>query len=737
MCGIFAYLCYNSPCTRKAVVEKLIKGLQRLEYRGYDSAGICFDGDVIENGNNQTPLKQLNIENGVSRKTKKDLVFRKPVIIKRDGKVAALVKLVDAYQGVNMDEAFACQTAVAHTRWATHGVPSVLNAHPHTSDRNNEFVVVHNGIITNYQLLKQMLLTKGVEFYSDTDTEVISKLIKYIYDNSPSSDKPSFPSLVMDVMRELDGAYALIFKSSHYPNELVACKRGSPLILGIKDNNNHNETVAVSYIPREHQKSVLDKRGSPSPRIICAEELFSFPQADHKPILSNLRLGPAVIENGHDQASAVGALEGVEYFLASDPSAIIEYTRRVLYLEDDDVAHMGADTFGIFRLSRKGSDMTPMNRLISTLEMELSQIMKGNFPHFMLKEIYEQPESVVNTMRGRVNVGSQTVVLGGLKEHLQSIRRCRRVVFIGCGTSYNACVATRQITEELSEVPVNVELASDFLDRECPIFRDDVFIFVSQSGETADTLRALEYASKRGALCIGVTNTVGSAIARNTHCGVHINAGAEIGVASTKAFTSQIIALVMIALMLSEDSKSKMERRVEIMNELHTLPEKIKTVLQLDPFIQSLANELKAERSLVVVGRGFQYAICLEAALKVKELSYIHAEAILGGELKHGPLALIDENLAVILLATKDRTYTRVCNIYEQLRARQGRMIVLCNEDDPIGPAYKHILVPQTVDCLQGILNVIPLQLLAYHLALLRGYDVDQPRNLAKSVTTE
>jgi glucosamine--fructose-6-phosphate aminotransferase (isomerizing) len=365
--------------------------------------------------------------------------------------------------------------------------------------------------------------------------------------------------------------------------------------------------------------------------------------------------------------------------------------------------------------------------------------MKGSYSTFMQKEIFEQPESIMNTMRGRINFESSQVKLGGLSEHIATIRRCRRLIFIACGTSYHSALATRQILEETTELPVVVELASDFLDRSTPIFRDDVCFFISQSGETADTLNALRYCKKRGALVVGVTNTVGSSISRETHCGVHINAGPEIGVASTKAYTSQILALVMIALMLCEDRISMQVRRQEIIQGLQQLPDLIKEVLRLDDEIKKLAEDLYQQKSLLVIGRGFQFATCLEGALKIKELTYMHSEGIFAGELKHGPLALVDKDMPVIVVVVQDDTYAKCHNALQQVEARHGRTIVICNKGDEETKkhAFQTLEVPQIVDCLQGILTVIPLQLLSFHIAVLKNCDVDCPRNLAKSVTVE
>ncbi|KAJ2643699.1 glutamine--fructose-6-phosphate transaminase (isomerizing), partial [Coemansia sp. RSA 1285] len=459
----------------------------------------------------------------------------------------------------------------------------------------------------------------------------------------------------------------------HYPGEIVAARRGSPLLIGIKTSEN----LAVDFVDVEEITNS-----------VAASSI-------------NEEKAPAYAKRAQSRsfARADGSSQPLEYFLASDPSAIIEHTRRVLYLEDDDMAHISdKGDLHIYRLRR--DDGLSSIRSIKTLEMELAAIMKGNFPHFMLKEIFEQPESVVNTIRGRVDFGSHNVVLGGLRNYLASIRRCRRIVFTACGTSYNSCLATRAIFEELTEIPVAVELSSEFLDRKSPIFRDDVCVFVSQSGETADTILALRYCLERGALCVGVTNTVGSSISRETHCGVHINAGPEIGVASTKAYTSQYLALVMMALQLGEDRISMTERRREIIDGLRELPSLVKEVLELDSSIKAMSEELRHKKNMLVLSRGFQSATCLEAALKIKELSYIHCEGIMAGELKHGPLALIDENISVVVIMTKDAYYPKVQNALQQVQARKGRPIIVCNTNDTnIDDAENQtIRIPQTVD---------------------------------------
>jgi len=602
---------------------------------------------------------------------------------------------------------------MAHTRWATHGQPSQRNSHPQRSDPNNEFLVVHNGIITNFKEIKTVLEKKGYQFESDTDTECIAKLTKYIYDSQKSNKQLNFTNLVKAVVKELEGAFALIFKSTHFPNEMVAARRGSPLLIGVKTE----KKLKVDFVDVEfgNGEAIPDTESKMS-----ASDVPKMHRSQSRAFLS---------EDGMPQP--------IEFFLASDPSAVIEHTKRVLYLEDDDIAHICEGELHIHRLRRE--DGMSSVRLIQTLELELAEIMKGQYDHFMQKEIFEQPESVVNTMRGRVNFDTHKVTLGGLKAYLATIRRCRRIVFCACGTSYHSAIATRAIFEELTEIPVSVELASDFLDRRTPIFRDDVCVFISQSGETADTILALRYCLERGALCVGITNTVGSTISRETHCGVHINAGPEVGVASTKAYTSQYISLIMMAIQLSEDRISMTERRNAIIDELHELPRHIKEVLKLDAQLQSLAKDvLFKEKSLLIMGRGYQHATCLEGALKIKEISYMHSEGILAGELKHGPLALIDENMPVIIIMTKDSYYPKVQSALQQVTARKGQPIVICNEGDTsLANKYRTIAVPQTVDCLQGLLTIIPLQLLSYHLAVFHGVDVDFPRNLAKSVTVE
>lgn len=695
MCGIFAYLNYVTPKTRDEIINILLTGLKRLEYRGYDSAGIAIDGDTNCAGD----------------------VTKQMLLIKRSGRVAALEQeITNLKEKVDFCRSFVSHVGIAHTRWATHGEPNWVNTHPQRSDPNAEFVVIHNGIITNYKDLKAFLIEKGFEFESETDTETIAKLLKHIYDMH-KDDGLSFRELVERVIQQLEGAFALAFKSVHFPGEIVVSRRGSPLVIGVRSKTKlATDRFPVSYSKEHHY----------------GDRSSAFHHGE-----------PAVVDDTSSATSTfapVGAPKELEYFFASDASAIIEHTNQVIYLEDNDVAAVSQGMLTIHRIRAHYDDPNESAvREVITLKMQIQQIMKGNFSSFMAKEIYEQPESVMNTMRGRVNFDKDLIILGGLKDYMQEIRRCRRLLFIACGTSYHSTVATRQLLEELTELPVMVDLASDFLDRSTPVFRDDVCFFISQSGETADTLLALRYCRKRGALIVGVTNSVGSSICRESHCGVHINAGPEIGVASTKAYTSQFVALVMFGLMMCDDRISMQKRRHEIIEGLRQLPEQIKEVLKSDSQIHDLAKELYQEKSLLVMGRGYNYATCLEGALKIKELTYMHSEGIMAGELKHGPLALVDHVMPLLMVATQDPVFPKCMNALQQVLARHGNPIVICNAGDQEvkNLTSRVIEVPRQVDCLQGILTIIPMQLLSLHIAELRNCDVDCPRNLAKSVTVE
>ncbi|XP_064595081.1 glutamine--fructose-6-phosphate aminotransferase [isomerizing] 1-like isoform X1 [Liolophura sinensis] len=672
MCGIFAYLNHLVPATRKEILEILFSGVRKLEYRGYDSFGIGVD---------------------IGQDTDETYSIK---VVKNKGKVSLIKEQISLHEDLNLDMTYDVHCGIAHTRWATHGAPSMVNSHPQRSDPTHEFIVVHNGIITNFKVIKLFLEARDFVFESETDTEVIPKLIKHLYDNN--KDK-NFRELVEMTVMQLEGAFALVFKSRHFPGECVATRRGSPMLVGVKTSTK----FTADHIPVFFRK---DGQGKPVSR-----------------------------QDSFMEFHPMGPNRQVEYFISSDPSAIIEYTNRVIYLEDDDVAAVSDGCLTIHRLESGQADSSV--REVTTLQAEIQQTLKGNFSSFLQKEIFEQPESVINTLRGRVDFKKNKVILGGLTDYMRDIRRCRRLIFIGCGTSYHSAMASRQLMEEMTELPVVVEMASNFLDRSVPVFRDDVCFFLSQSGETADTLLALRYCRKRGAIIVGVTNIVGSSISKESHCGIHINAGPEIGVVSTKAFTSQFIALVLFALLMSEDRLSMQPRRAEIITALKQLSDQIKEVLKVDEHIHSLAEELYQQRSVLVMGRGYNYSTCLEGAQKIKELTYMHSEGIMAGELKHGPLALIDKAMPVIMIVTRDHVYSKCMNALQQVTARHGRPILICCQGDEETKKFGHkfLEVPHTVDCLQSILTTIPLQLLAFHIAVLKGYDTDQPRHLLKTYT--
>ena len=737
MCGIFAVYAWRRPRARagaRAVARTLLAGLRRLEYRGYDSAGLAVAGGA-----------------GC-------------VLVRAAGKVDNLERSVEGRLAGGGGEAAqeaaagggAAVTGIAHTRWATHGAPCEQNAHPHSSGPGLGFLVVHNGIITNYRTLRSLLQNNGMVFETDTDTEVIPKLAEYLYLELGRPE--SFKDLIAAVLAQLEGAYALVFQSSYYPGEMIACKNGSPLILG-----------ACSFADEDAGGA---SQGGTSPRV-----------------------GPLSAPGEPGQP--------IELFLSSDASAIVEHTKNVVVLENDELVHIVDGAYGVYKLTEgsSGQELRSIaNPAFMQLELEVEEIMKGEHDHFMIKEIFEQPESITQTMRGRILVtdaeggrpssppavlpspsedlhcpgGSEVtllslegalksgrdlsrqnfkVVLGGLASHMHDMQHGRRLILTACGSSYHSGLAARQVIEELTHIPVVLEIASDMLDRRPPLFRDDTCIFISQSGETADTLQALRYAKKCGSLCVGVTNTVGSSISRETHCGVHINAGCEIGVASTKAYTSQVLVLIMIALAMSEDSKGLGNRRQEIMRSMAQLPMALERVLERHgskgSYIEDLAKDQVSKRSLLVFGRSYNYATAMEAALKVKEVSLTHSEGVNAGEMKHGVLALVDEDMPIIVIATKDGAHAKMESTIQQLQAREGRLVAIVGEKSGSesghgdggsqagGGELKRIEVPEVADCLQPIVNIVPMQLLSYHLALLRGLNVDQPRNLAKAVTVE
>ncbi|CAD5216060.1 unnamed protein product [Bursaphelenchus okinawaensis] len=695
MCGIFGYVNFMLPKKREEIIQILLNGLRRMEYRGYDSAGLAVDV-----GNDS-----LMPTDGIRVLRCQGKVDDLENYIKEDGK------------DMDMERVFNIHAGIAHTRWATHGQPTDLNSHPQRSDKDNAFVCVHNGIITNYRELKQYLTGKGYAFESETDSEVVVKLAKYVHDKYPSL---SFRQIVEITVNELEGAFALVFKSRLYPGQVVATRKGSPLVVGIRCEK---EDRPVTY------QVQLSKAKTAS-----FDDTFRMDQTPNgTPHSGNIR------SSGINNAECSFKFDQqVEYFFASDASAIVEHTKHVLYLEDDDIATVKCGDLAIHRV--RGTEYAkPEVRFVEELHMKMDEIMRGEFKTFMQKEIFEQPESVVNTMRGRVQ-SDGTVCLGGVKNNLKFMDRSCRFIFIACGTSYNSAVAASRLLEELCNVAIQLELASDFMDRNVAIKRSDVCIFVSQSGETADTLAALKYCKEKGAFMVGITNTVGSAISRETDCGIHLNAGPEIGVASTKAYTSQILAMVMLSVSLAQSWGIDTAKTKKIVKELNKLQSYVKKVLLTDHQVMEIAKTIYREKSVLVMGRGYNFATCLEGALKIKELSYMHCEGILSGELKHGPLAMVDENQCIIMIICSDSVYKKSLNALQQVLARGGRPIVIADEEvdeKELQGVSEVIRVPKTVECLQTILTVIPLQLMSYHVADLNGFNVDRPRNLAKSVTVE
>ena len=610
MCGIVGYIGTNN------CVPILINGLKRLEYRGYDSAGI-----------------------GVINSTKS-------IVIKNKGKVSLLEERVSK---VNLDS----HLGIGHTRWATHGIPNELNAHPHTNNDNTLFII-HNGIIENFQPLKKSLQKLGYEFKSDTDSEVLAHLIdSFLLKNY------SLTEAVQLSLNEIEGTYGLAVIYAKEPDKLIAARKGSPLVIGVGNGEN---------------------------------------------------------------------------FIASDVSPLLAHTKQVIYLEDGELAVITKDGYTV-----KTIEDEEIAKEVHEINMSLEEIDKGGFPHFMLKEIMEQPESVRNSMRGRIILEEGISKLGGLTEILERLTDSKRILISACGTSWHAALVGEYMLEQFARIPVEVEYASEFRYRNPVISAEDSVFFISQSGETADTLAALREAKSNGALALGICNVVGSTIARESMSGVYIHAGPEIGVASTKAFTSQLVVLALITLLISRKKGMGVDQGKLIAEEMIKLPEKIEAILKLNEGIERLAEEFKNANNFLYLGRGYNFPVALEGALKLKEISYIHAEGYPAAEMKHGPIALIDENMPVVFIAPKDSTYEKIMSNIQEVRARGGRIIAIADEgDDEIDNIVDFsIKIPDTIDMLRPILTSIPLQLLAYHIAVKKGLNVDQPRNLAKSVTVE
>ena len=615
MCGIVGYL-----GTKRQAYPVLIKGLKRLEYRGYDSAGVA-----LINSNDE-----LNV-------------------YKAKGKVSEL-------EAVCADKNIEGTIGIAHTRWATHGEPSSTNAHPHYSESRN-LAIIHNGIIENYAEIKKKLQGKGVHFISDTDTEVLVQLVEYIQ----TRKSLDLLSAVQVALHQVIGAYAIAILDKRHPDTIIAARKQSPLVVGIGDN---------------------------------------------------------------------------EFFLGSDASPIIEYTDKVVYLEDENIAVMKlGEELKIVNIQNES--LAPV---IKTVDINLGQIEKGGYPHFMLKEIFEQPDCLINCMRGRINVNNDNVTLSAIIDHRQQLLNAKRIIIVACGTSWHAGLIGKQLLETFCRIPVNVEYASEFRYRNPVVSADDVVIALSQSGETADTLAAIELAKEHGAFIYGICNAIGSSIPRATHTGTYIHVGPEIGVASTKAFTGQVTVLTMLALTLAEAKGTiKRDEYVKVVEELTAIPEKIKEVLKSNDAIADLARTFTYAHNFLYLGRGFSYPVALEGALKLKEISYIHAEGYPAAEMKHGPIALIDSDMPVVVIATHNAMYEKVRSNIQEIKARNGRVIALVSKGDKTISQIADAVIelPDTMDCLEPLVATIPLQLLAYHVAVCKGKDVDQPRNLAKSVTVE
>ncbi len=608
MCGIVGYV------GQKEVLPILLTGLKRLEYRGYDSAGVAVLQD-----------SQLSV-------------------LKQAGKISNLENILNS-------QSVKSTIGIGHTRWATHGVPNKINAHPHI-DCDGKIALIHNGIIENYSIIRKMLVEKGHKFRTDTDTEVFPHLIEEFY-------KGDFEEAFRLALAELSGAYGFAVVSEHAPNKIFVARQGSPLVVGLGEG---------------------------------------------------------------------------EYFLASDVSAIVSHTRSVFYLNDGEMAILSPDGITTKTISNE-----LVKKEVEEITFDIERIEKSGYPHYMLKEIFEQPKTITDAFRGRLIPAEGRIHLGGLSDVEDQLINANRIFIIACGTSWHAALIAKYLFEDYCRIPVEVEYASEFRYRNPVINKNDVIIVISQSGETADTLAALKEAKHKGALTLGVVNSVGSTIARETDAGVYIHAGPEIGVASTKAFTSQVTVLILIMLLIARKKSMSVVKGQTIIEELLAVPNIIKGILAQSQTIEDLAEKYKDKNNFLYLGRGVNFPVALEGALKLKEISYIHAEGYPAAEMKHGPIALIDEDMPVVFIATKDLIYDKVISNIEEVRARKGKVIAIaCEGDSKIASLADHVIyIPQTSQVLMPILSVIPLQLLAYYIAVKRGCDVDQPRNLAKSVTVE
>ncbi len=611
MCGIVGYIGENNS------IPVLLDGLKRLEYRGYDSAGIAF------------------VKNGIGE------------VIKRQGKVSTLTEAVEKTN-------ITAELGIGHTRWATHGVPNEINAHPHFN-KEKTILLIHNGIIENYASIKKGLQLEGYEFITETDTEVLVNLI----DRYMKKKQLGLFQSVRYALNEVEGTYGIAVISTHEPDKIVVAKKGSPLIIGIGNNEN---------------------------------------------------------------------------YVASDVNALVARTKQVVYLEDDEIAVVYKDRFEAKTISN-----VDIEKEVHEVTIDVDEITKGGYQHYMLKEIMEQPESVRNSMRGRLMVDEGLIKLGGLIGFEDRIANSKRIIISACGTSWHAALVGEYMIEEYCGIPVEVEYASEFRYRHPIINKDDTIFFISQSGETLDTLAALQEAKRRGALVLGICNVVGSSIARASDAGVYIHAGPEIGVASTKAFTSQLIVLAQITILIARRRQMTQLEGTQITKALSELPEKINEILKMNDEIEKIAESYKHVKNFLYLGRGYNFPVALEGALKLKEISYIHAEGYPAAEMKHGPIALIDDDMPAVFIAPSDAIYDKIVSNIQEVKARKGKVIAIaCQGDNKIEGMVDHIIkIPKTHVMLTPVLTVIPLQLLAYHIAVKKGLNVDQPRNLAKSVTVE
>ncbi|MGI6370284.1 MAG: glutamine--fructose-6-phosphate transaminase (isomerizing) [Ignavibacteria bacterium] len=613
MCGIIGYI------GKRKATEVIMNGLKRVEYRGYDSAGIS----IIENG--------------------------KLVTIKKSGRLNELNKLIDHNK-------YSSNIGFGHTRWATHGEPNDINAHPHL-DNSGKVSIIHNGIIENYSALKSLLTKQGYHFKTETDTEVLAVYIGSIYEKNKN-----IAEAVRLALADVTGTFGLLVIAEDEPDKIIGARRGSPLVIGIGKN---------------------------------------------------------------------------EFILASDQTAIVDYTKHVIYPDDNEMVILTKDSYVI-----KNLDNININKEITTIEFELNQLEKGGFPHFMLKEIFEQGKTIENATRGRIILATGDVRLGGLTEVADRLRTAKRIILTACGTSWHSALIGKYMIETLARIPVDVEYASEFRYRDPVIYPEDFVVAISQSGETADTLEAIREAKRKGCTTLGIVNVVGSSIARATDAGVYLHAGPEIGVASTKAFTSQVTVLLLFALYIGRMRSVSQTEGIRIIKEIQEIPKKIEKILQQADKIKEIAKRYSKSRNFLYLGRGYNYPIALEGALKLKEISYVHAEGYPAAEMKHGPLALIDDEMPVVFLATKDEVFDKLRSNLEEVKARGGKIIAIATENNEGNELIKNkvehmIYIPETLPIVMPILSIIPLQLLAYYIADELGRDIDNPRHLAKSVTVE